>query len=261
MIAENKTGSFATVNGLTMYFEVHGEGKPLVLIHGGGSNIHTTFGKLIPLLAKSRQLIAMDLQAHGRTPDRETPLSFQQDADDVAALLQHCQIPKADILGFSNGGQTAIEIALRHPGMVNKLVLASIMYKREALPSSFWEGFDHATLQDMPQALQDGFLQVNNNKEALLTMFNRDVERMKNFSGWTDEQMRSIKAPTLLMNANADVGSPEHAVEMYRLIPHCELMILPGGHGGYLGAVESPGTIEQEQACVAGLIGSFLDKE
>src|SRR5215510_560547 len=108
-------GNYANVNGIKMYYEIHGQGKPLVLIHGGGSTIQTTFGNLIPLLAKRRQIIAMDLQAHGRTGDRPADLSFEQDADDVAGLLNNLKITKADFLGFSNGGHTLIEIYLRHP--------------------------------------------------------------------------------------------------------------------------------------------------
>src|ERR1700733_4723749 len=115
---------YSEVNGLTMYYEVHGQGRPLVLIHGGGSTIQTSFGRIIPELAKHRQIIAVELQAHGRTNDRNTDLSFEQDADDVAALLVNLNISNADLLGFSNGGQTTIEIALRHPGLINKIIIA-----------------------------------------------------------------------------------------------------------------------------------------
>ena len=122
---------YADINGLQMYYEIYGEGYPLVLIHGGGSTIQTSFGRIIPELEKSRRLVAGELQAHGRTSDRNTDLTFEQDADDVAALLHFLKIPKADFLGFSNGGHTAIEIALRHPGIINKIILASTFYKRE----------------------------------------------------------------------------------------------------------------------------------
>src|SRR6185437_12218141 len=116
---------YSDVNGLNMYYEIHGEGKPLVLIHGGGSTLETSFGKIIPLLAKHRKVIGVELQAHGHTNDRDTALSFEQDADDVARLLENLKIPKADFLGFSNGAHAAVEIALRHPRLINKLILAS----------------------------------------------------------------------------------------------------------------------------------------
>src|SRR3954447_18902677 len=131
---------YSDVNGLQMYYEVHGEGKPLVLIHGGGSTIQTSFSKVIPLLSQNRQIIAVELQAHGRTNDRDTYLTFEQDADDVVTLLNNLNITKADILGFSNGGHTAIEIALRHPHIVNKLILCSAFYKRSEVAPQFWEG-------------------------------------------------------------------------------------------------------------------------
>jgi pimeloyl-ACP methyl ester carboxylesterase len=98
-----------------MYYEIYGKGKPLVLIHGGGSTIQTTFGRVIPKLALHRKLIATELQAHGRTSDRDNELSFEQDADDVATLLKNLNIHRADFFGFSNGGTTALQIAIRHP--------------------------------------------------------------------------------------------------------------------------------------------------
>jgi pimeloyl-ACP methyl ester carboxylesterase len=252
---------YSEVNGLTMYYEIHGEGKPLVLIHGGGSTLETTFGRIIPQLAKNRQVIAVELQAHGRTNDRQTELSFEQDADDVAALLQNLQIKQADFLGFSNGGQTTLEIVFRHPALVNKIILCSIFYKRSGTFPQFWEGFGNATLSNMPQPLADGFLAVNNNADALLNMFNRDVQRMKTFKGWTDEQIQSIQVPTLVISATKDVGSPEHAVEMYRNIPNCELVIFPGGHGTYLGTIESLENGNWPAFNATALIEEFLDKK
>jgi len=110
---QNFKSAHAPVNGIQMYYEIHGAGQPLVLIHGGGSTIYTSFGRILPLLAKKYQVIAMELQAHGHTSDRDAPESFAQDADDVAALLHQLNISEADILGFSNGGQTAMQLAMR----------------------------------------------------------------------------------------------------------------------------------------------------
>lgn len=251
---------YSEVNGLKMYYEIYGQGKPLVLIHGGGSTIQTSFGRIIPLLAKHRQVIGVELQAHGHTSDRNTELSFEQDADDVAALLHNLSISKADFLGFSNGGHTLIEIALRHPGLVNKLILASTFYKRSAIVPQFWDGFNGATLHQMPEVLQNGYLAANNDPAGLQNMFNRDVQRMKTFRGWSDEQMRSIKASVLVINGNNDVGTPEHAVEMYRLIADCELAIFPGGHGDYLGAIETLGDNEWSKFNATHLVEQFLDK-
>jgi pimeloyl-ACP methyl ester carboxylesterase len=256
----NFKNGYSQVNGLAMYYEIHGQGKPLVLIHGGGSTIETTFGRIIPILRKSRQLIAVELQAHGHTNDRDTELTFEQDADDVAALLKNLHVSKADCFGFSNGGHTAIEIAIRHPHLVNKIILASAFYNRSAVVPEFWEGFDTPTLDVMPQALREGYLKANNSEAGLLNMFNKDVRKMKAFKGWTREQIKSIKAPTLIINGNHDVGSIEHAVEMCRLIPNCELAIFPGGHGTFIGTLESITGDTLPKFNALPLIEEFLDK-
>jgi pimeloyl-ACP methyl ester carboxylesterase len=250
---------YSGVNGLKMYYEIYGQGTPLVLIHGGGSTIQTSFGNLIPLLVKHRQIIALELQAHGRTNDRDSDLTFEQDADDVSVLLSNLSIASADFLGFSNGGHTAIEIAIRHPAIVNKIILASAFYKRNAVEPQFWEGFDQVTIDIMPIALKEGFLKVHNNMNALQNMFNKDVQKMKSFKDWSDEQMKSINAPILVINGNNDVGSVEHAVEMYRTIPNCQLAILPGKHGAYLGAVEYLDNGKWEQQYIVDIIEDFLD--
>ncbi|MDQ6813936.1 MAG: alpha/beta hydrolase, partial [Bacteroidota bacterium] len=155
---------------------------------------------------------------------------------------------------------TAIEIALRHPEKIGKIILASAFYKRSAAVQQFWDGFEGATLDVMPQVLKDGYLLANNDPAGLLNMFNKDVLRMKGFKGWTDEQMQSIKAPTLVINGSTDIGSLEHAIEMYRIIPESQLAILPGGHGDYLGAIEAIQNGEWTQSYTADLIEEFLDK-
>lgn len=119
------TTGYSDVNGLKMYYEIHGRGNPLVLIHGGGSTIETSFSNIIPFLSEHRQIIAMELQAHGHTHDRDTELSFAQDADDIATLLKNLSISKADFLGFSNGGHTLLEFALKHNECIRKMILAS----------------------------------------------------------------------------------------------------------------------------------------
>ncbi|HEY0898480.1 MAG TPA: alpha/beta hydrolase [Sphingobacteriaceae bacterium] len=153
--------SYAPVNGLQMYYEVHGQGKPLVLIHGGGSTIGTTFGRIMPELARHHQVIAVELQAHGHTADIDRPLSFEQDADDLAELLKHLQINKSDIFGFSNGGTTALQLAIRHPELVDHLIVASALFKRDGAPPLFWDFMETATLKDMPTKLQSAYLEIN----------------------------------------------------------------------------------------------------
>jgi pimeloyl-ACP methyl ester carboxylesterase len=231
------TGSYAIVNGLRMYYEVHGEGFPLVLIHGGGSDIGVTFGRVLPAFAQNHQVIGVDLQAHGRTPDRGVPTSFEQDADDVAALLKHLDIKQADIIGFSNGGNTAMQIAIRHPQLVHKIVIASSFYKRDAFYSWFWEFMPNASLDNMPKPLQEAFLKINNDQAGLEVMHNRDRDRMLAFADWDDDAIRSITMPALVIAGDKDVIRPEHTLELYRMLPNAQLCILPAGHGDYIGEI------------------------
>src|SRR5438128_6125299 len=139
---------YAPVNGLQLYYEIHGNpaknGVPLVLLHGGGSTIETSFGKLIPLVSKTRQVIAFEQQGHGHTADIDRPFSFEQSAEDAVALLRYLKIPKADFFGYSNGGHIALQVALSHPEVVRRLILESAMYSREGADPRFWEGFEHA---------------------------------------------------------------------------------------------------------------------
>lgn len=238
-IASTQAGKYASVNGIQMYYEVYGAGRPLILIHGGGSTIMTTFGTILPQLAKTHKVIAVEMQAHGHTGDRDAPQTFEQDADDVAELLKQLNIPSAHIFGFSNGGHTAIEMAIRHPAMVSRLVIASAFYNRNGVPPWFWDGFAGATLSNMPQVYKDEYLKITNSPERLLNMFNKDVERMKIFKDWSKEAISSINVPALVVIGDRDLPLPEHAVEMSRLLPQGRLAILPGTHGSYMGEILS----------------------
>ena len=252
---------YASVNGISMYYEIYGTGNPLVLIHGGGSTIQTSFGNVIPLLSKKYKVIAVELQAHGHTSDRNAPESFEQDADDVAELLNQLHIDSAYILGFSNGGNTAMQLALRHPKKVRKLILASTFYKREGLYPGFWKGMNNATFNDMPQVYKDAFLKINNNREALVNMFNKDSNRMRTFKDWSDDDIKSIQVPVLIVSGDQDIIRPEHAVEMFRLFPHARLAILPGGHGEYLGEIMSAQKNNYKPDIIISLIENFLDSK
>jgi len=253
---------YSEVNGLKMYYEIYGGGKPLVLIHGGGSTIQTTFGRVIPLLAKHRQLIAVELQAHGRTSDRDGELSFEQDADDVATLLKNLNILKADFLGFSNGGTTALQIAIRHPELVDKIIAASALCKRNGVPSQFWGFMERARLENMPEQLKEGYKKVASDTSGLQVMHDKDAKRMVNFKDIPDEKIKSIKAPTLIIIGDKDVITPEHAIEMHRLIANSELAIIPGGHGEYIGEITTikPNYKDSDFIGVP-MIECFLDKK
>lgn len=251
-------GNYAIVNGLKMYYEVHGKGRPLVLIHGGGSTLHTNFGKIIPLLARVHKVIGVELQAHGHTPDRNKPSSFEQDADDVAELLNHLNINNADILGFSNGGNTAMQLAMRHPARVSKLILASSFYKRSGMIDGFWDFMNKSTFADMPQIYKDEYLKINPDPDGLLTMYSRDAVRMQTFKDWKDEDLKSIKAPSLIVIGDQDVVRHEHAIEMARLIPNARLSILPGNHGNYLGEILSAGSAGKMPMLFLEMVNGYL---
>ena len=230
-------GKYANVNGLKMYYEVHGHGFPLVLIHGGGSTIGTTFGRVLPALARTHKVIAVEMQAHGHTADIDRPLGFEQDADDIAELLKQLRISKADIFGFSNGASTALEMAIRHPELVNKIIVASTMYKKDGAYPWLWDMMKHPAFEGMPQPLKDAYLEINPDKEALHRMYKRDVERMQAFKDIKEDDIKAIAAPALIIVGDNDVVRPEHAVEMFRQMQHAKLTILPGGHGEYIGEI------------------------
>jgi pimeloyl-ACP methyl ester carboxylesterase len=254
-----KKSGYAPVNGISMYYEIHGEGAvPLVLIHGGGSTIDSSFGRLLPLLANQRPVIAVELQAHGRTTDRDAPESFVQDADDVAALLKYLAVDKADILGFSNGGSTAMQIAIRHPGLVRKLIVVAGGYLREGFPPGFFDYIPGATLSDMPAVLQEAFLLVTPDRDRLQTMFDKDRQRMIEFRDWCDDDLKSIKAPTLFISEDHDVMLPEHTLRMSRLVEGAQLLILPGIHGSWMEALEAGPGNTGKAAITAQFIDRFL---
>jgi pimeloyl-ACP methyl ester carboxylesterase len=256
---QDSTSGYASVHGLHMYYEIHGSGMPLVLIHGGGSTIQTTFGRVLHSFAKTHKVVAVEMQAHGHTADIDRPLSFEQDADDVAELLNQLHISKADIMGFSNGASTTLEIAIRHPDLVNKIIVASTFFKKAGAPDWFWEMMSHATFEGMPQPLKNAYLQINPDTNALYAMYKRDVTRMQSFKDIPEENIKAINAPAFIIIGDEDVVRPEHAVEMSRLIAHSRLAILPGIHGEYIGEITTPQDSTLINATVS-MIEKFLNE-
>lgn len=254
----NLPGQYASVNGLNLYYELHGSGFPLVLLHGGGSTIQSNYAHILPVLAKGHLVIAVELQAHGHTPDRDIPLSFEQDADDVAALLNHLKIEKANVLGFSNGGTTTLQLAIRHPHLVHKIVLASATYKRDGMDPGLFEGLHHATIDHMPHLLKEAYFEANPDQEGFQKMFFRDVTRMINFKDISDTDIAGIQAPALVINGDKDVVTTEHALALSRTLPHARQLVLPSGHGGYLGEVCSIDKTSNLAGLTLGVIIDFL---
>lgn len=259
--AEHGRGAYAEVNGIRMYYETYGpeRGVPLVLLHGGGSTIDVTFGRILPFLARGRRVIAVEEQAHGRTSDRNAPLSFATSADDVAALLGQLKIGHADVFGFSNGASTAMQVAIRHPQIVRKLVFASSMTKKAGAQPQLWSFMQSADISNMPQPLQDAFLKVNPDPAKLKTMHDKDAERMRSFTDVPDANLRTLRAQTLVVVGDRDVVKPEHAIELTQLIPNARLIVLAAGHGDYLGEAIMTQRATRAPELTAGLIEEFLD--
>jgi pimeloyl-ACP methyl ester carboxylesterase len=240
---QNKTAAtsgYAPVNGLKMYYEIHGEGMPLVLLHGAFMTINTNWSALIPELSKNRKVIAVELQGHGRTADIDRPFSFEYMADDVVALLQYLKIDSTDIFGYSLGGCVALQIAIRHPQIVRKLVIASAVYKFEG-----WTPETRAILPTLTPALFEGS-PMKKEYDSLAPdpkHWPQMVDKLKKLVttpyDFTAEKIKSIKSPALIIVGDGDGVLPEHAVEMFRLLggkmmpefsapPHTQLAMFPG---------------------------------
>jgi len=254
---------YASVNGLRMYYEIHSASNatqpPLVLLHGGGSTIVSTYGRILPELAKTHRVIAVESQAHGHTADIDRPTSAQQDADDVAALLKELQVETADFMGFSNGGTDCLQIAIRHPQLVHKLVLLSTPAKRDSFQPGFFEGFQNASLEKMmPQPLKEAYLRANPDPKGLQAMFDRDVARMIAFKDISDAEIKGIASPAFVINGEAEVVRVESALALARTLPHAKLAILPGGHGDYIGEICAPDKNSKIPLLVTAMIEEFL---
>jgi pimeloyl-ACP methyl ester carboxylesterase len=237
---QSKSG-YVSVNDLSMYYEIHGEGQPLVLLHGAFSGIGTSFGRVLPGLAKARQVIAFEMQGHGRTADIDRPLTVEGMADDVAAALSQLGVEQADVLGYSLGGFVALHFAVRHPKMLRKLVLMSSSYTLGGIHPGLMEGMGEMKPEMMyGSSFHEEYMRIAPRPENFNRLFEKKTEMDRQLKDFSDEQMRGIKAPALVMIGDSDLIRPEHAVEMFRLfgggvfgdtpagLPNSQLAILPG---------------------------------
>ena len=224
-------GRYAEVNGINLHYEIHGAGRPLILLHGGlGSG--EMFGPVMPQLAERHQVVAPDLQGHGRTPDIDRPIDIRLMADDIAALIDHLGLDKPDVVGYSLGGGVAVQVAVRHPDRVRRLVAVSANIRRDAIAPEILaqqaqvSGAAMDFMKDTP--MYQLYQRVAPRPEDFPRLLDKIGEAMsKDFD--FSEDVRGLKVPTLIIAADADMAPPSHYVEVFKL--------LDGGlrDGGWMG--------------------------
>jgi pimeloyl-ACP methyl ester carboxylesterase len=224
-------GEYAEVNGVNLYYETHGAGRPMILLHGGlGSG--EMFGPIVPTLAENHRVIAPDLQGHGRTADIDRPIDTRLMADDIAALIDHLGLEKPDLVGYSLGGGVAFFMTVKYPEKVGKLVMASANIRRDAIPAEMLAQQGQVSsaaaefMKDTP--MYELYQRVAPRPEdfgRLLDKIGASMAKDFDFS----EELRAIRVPTMLVCADADMAPPSHYVEAFKL--------LDGGlrDGGWMG--------------------------
>jgi pimeloyl-ACP methyl ester carboxylesterase len=225
------SGQYANVNGINLYYETHGAGRPMVLLHGGlGSG--EMFGPILPTLAARHRVIAVDLQGHGRTADIDRPLDVRLMADDIAALIDHLALAKPDVVGYSLGGGVALRLAIQHPEKVGKLVSASAHLRRDAIYPEMLaqQGQVSAAaaefMKDTP--MYELYQRVAPRPEDFPRLLDKIGAAMAQDFDFT-EDVRGMQVPTLVVAADADMAPPSHYVDYFKL--------LDGGlrDGGWMG--------------------------
>jgi pimeloyl-ACP methyl ester carboxylesterase len=228
-MTRDSQGNYAEVNGLRMYYEIHGSGRPLVLLHGAFGVVEGWSG-VLPTLAQTHQVILIELQGHGRTGDIDRPLSFGQMAEDVAALLRHLKLEKADVFGYSMGGGVALALAIRHPDLVRNLAILGTT--AGAIRDTYAPETYRQFMSIVPEnfnfpPIKDPYTRLAPDPSQWPVLVSKIVRMSADFEGFAAQDVRSIQAPTLIMLGDRDGVLPEHAVEMYRLIPGSQLAIFP----------------------------------
>jgi pimeloyl-ACP methyl ester carboxylesterase len=215
----SKTG-YAPVNGLGMYYEIHGTGEPLILLHGG-FGLTAMFGEILPLLANARQVIAVDLQAHGRTADIDRPLSLEQMGDDIAALIRYLGFEQADVMGYSMGGGVALRTAIQHPALVRKLVVVSVPFKRNGWYPEMVAGMGQMNaaaaefMRNTP--MYQSYAAVAPEPDHFPVLCDKMGDMLRQDYDWSSE-VAALKLPTMIVSGDADGLPPAHAVQFFELL-------------------------------------------
>jgi pimeloyl-ACP methyl ester carboxylesterase len=238
--APPRTG-YAPVNGLQMYYEVHGAGgTPLLLLHGGLFDIDQQFGALLPSLAATRQVVATDFQGHGRTNDLDRPLTSADLASDVVGLLQHLGLTQVDVFGFSIGGAVALHLAVHHPTLVRRLVVSSASFHPDGDRSENSEAVGELTVEMIAGTpMEAAYRAKSPHPDQLQGLLDKLGSYDRGFGGWSDGDIAGIAAPTLITVGDCDAVKLEHAVKFLRLrggdvngdfdgVPASQLAVFPG---------------------------------
>lgn len=221
--------SYAHVNGLDVYYEVHGTGSPLVLLHGGLLTIDLTFGDMLPRLARSRQVIAIELQGHGHTADIDRPVTLEGLADDVAGVLDELGVPHADFFGYSLGGLVALQLAMRHPGRAGRLAVAAVHFRADGYHPEVYDmdsGSPRLPTEADFQRMHDAYVAVAP-EPGRFEAFAAKASALVDRHDWSAADLGAVKSPVLIVIGDLDFVRIEHAAEMRELIPDARLAVLP----------------------------------
>lgn len=210
------TGQRVKVNGMQMYYEVSGSGEPLVVLHGAYMNI-PSMGAIIPKLAKTHRVYALELQGHGRTTDIDRPITYPNLADDVAAFMDAVGLKKADVFGYSMGAVTGLQIAIRHPDKINKLVMASGAYDAEGWQPEFKAFIPQMKVEMMPPVLEREYRKLAVSPNGFPELARKLIAIEKEPMAW-EADVKALKTPVLIIAGDADVATLEHMVSLFRLL-------------------------------------------
>lgn len=221
---------YAPLPGIDVYYEDHGSGRPLVLLHGGMLTLDLSFGALMPRLTPTRRLIPVELQGHGRTADIDRGITLANQAGDVIGVLDHLGLERVDVLGFSWGGLVALETAVRYPDRVDRLVLGAVHTRADGYHVEIHDPSQYATSTRMPTEAEFGAMYAEYERyglstfEAVVAKLNPIVVAEEN---WTAADLARVTAPTLVMIGDHDFVRVDHAVAVQEAIPDAALAVLP----------------------------------
>jgi len=223
-------GKYAEVNGLRMYYEIQGEGEPVVLLHGAFGNTGA-LPTILQALVKSRKVITLDFEGHGRTRDLDRPLNIEQMADDTAGLLKHLNLKDVDVFGYSMGGSVALGIAIRHPDLVRRVAFlgSNAGSMKDTYEPASYQQFLSLGPDFAPPVLKEPYERMAPDPKRWPILVEKIAKQGREFKGFSAAELKAIRADALIMQGDRDGVRPEHAVEIFRLIPKAQLVIFPGG--------------------------------